>query len=60
MIGADQRRSGPSCVLPQGVPQDQMERGGSTRRHMLEPERPEAVGPESVVLTDLQSLLDCQ
>jgi len=43
VIGADRRRSGPSCVLPQGVPQDQTERGGSTRRHMLEPERPEAV-----------------
>ena len=54
VIGADRRRSGPSCVLPQGVPQGQKEsyagarapRGGVTR--------------QGVVLTDLQSLLDCQ
>ena len=46
MIGADRRRSGPSCVLPKGVPQGQTESGGSTRRHMLGPERPEAVSPD--------------
>ena len=27
-IGADRRRSGPSCVLPKGVPQGQTEYGG--------------------------------
>jgi len=27
-IGADRRRSGPSCVLPKGVPQGQTESGG--------------------------------
>ena len=28
VIGADRRRSGPSCVLPKGVPQGQLESGG--------------------------------
>jgi hypothetical protein len=28
VIGADRRRSGPSCVLPKGVPQGQTESGG--------------------------------
>ncbi len=28
VIGADRRRSGPSCVLPKGVPQGQAESGG--------------------------------
>ena len=28
VIGADRRRSGPSCVLPQGLPQGQTESGG--------------------------------
>ena len=28
MIGADRRRSEPSCVLPKGVPQGQTESGG--------------------------------
>jgi len=56
-IREDCRRSGPSCVLPKGVPQGQTESGGdySTRRHMLGHERPEAVSPaRGVVLTDLQ------
>jgi len=50
VIGADRRRSVPSRVLPQGVQQGPTESGGMvlqiTRRHMLEPERPEAVSPE--------------
>ena len=50
-----------SCVLPKGVPQGHGEWGYSTRRHMLGHERPEAVSPaRGVVLTDLQSSIDCQ
>ena len=28
VVGADRRRSGPSCVLPKGVPQGRTESGG--------------------------------
>jgi hypothetical protein len=56
--------SPPSCAR-QGVPHGQTESGGIVRRHMLEPVRPESLLPyvtpdKGVVLTDLQSLLDCQ
>jgi hypothetical protein len=35
--------------------------GYSARRHMLGPERPEAVSPErGIVVTDFQSSIDCQ
>ena len=49
MIGADRKRTLPSCVLPQGerrrATRPNREWRYSTRRHMLEPERPEAVWP---------------
>ena len=49
------------CVAKRRATRPNGEWGYSTRRHMLGPERPEAVSPErDVVLTDLQSSIDCQ
>ncbi len=60
VIGSDRRRSGPSCVLPKGVPQGQTESGGIVLAAICWAERPEAVSPErGFVLTNLQSFIDC-
>ena len=49
------------CVAERRATRPNGEWGYSTRRHMLGPERPEAVSPaRGVVLTDLQSSIDCQ
>jgi hypothetical protein len=49
------------CVAERRATRPNGEWGYSTRRHVLGPERPEAVSPErGVVLTDLQSSIDCQ
>ena len=49
------------CVAERRATRPNGEWGYSTSRHMLGPERPEAVSPErGVVLTDLQSSIDCQ
>ena len=54
-------RSWPPCVLPTGVPQDQTDSGGIYSPPMLGHERPGEVSPaRGVVLTDLQSSIDCQ
>ena len=62
VIGADLRRSSPSCVLPQGVPQGQTENGGIVLAVICwSPSAPRGgVTRQGVVFTDLQSLLDCQ
>jgi hypothetical protein len=49
------------CVAERRTTRPNGEWGYSTRRHILGPERPEAVSPgRGVVLTDLQSSSDCQ
>jgi len=49
------------CVAERRATRPNGEWGYSTRRHMLGPERPEAVSPEKgTVLTDLQSSIDCR
>jgi hypothetical protein len=49
------------CVAERRATRPNGEWGYSTRRHMLGPERPEAVSPgRGVVLTDHQSSVDCQ
>ena len=49
VIGAGRRRSGPSCVLPKGVPQGQTESGGLVLAANA------GMTTRGVVLTDLQS-----
>ena len=49
------------CVAEKRATRPKGERGYSTRRHMLGPDRPEAVSPgRGVVLTDIHSFIDCQ
>jgi hypothetical protein len=49
------------CVAEKRATRPKGERGYSTRRHMLGPDRPEAVSPgRAVVLTDIHSFIDCQ
>jgi hypothetical protein len=49
------------CVAERRATRPNGEWGYSTRRHMLGPERPEAVSAgRGVILTDLQSSIDCQ
>jgi len=49
------------CVAERRATRPNGEWGYSTRRHMLGPERPKAVSPgRGVVITDLQSSIDCQ
>jgi len=52
---------GPRVCCRKACHKAKREEGCSTRRHMLGPERPEVVSPgRGVVLTDLQSSIDCQ
>jgi hypothetical protein len=49
------------CVAERRATRPNIEWGYSTRRHMLGPERPEAVSPgRGVLFTDFQSFIDCQ
>ena len=49
------------CVAERRATRPNGEWGYSTRRHMLGPERPEAVSPgRGVLFTDFQSFIDCQ
>jgi hypothetical protein len=62
VIGADRRRSGPSCVLPKGVPQGQTESGGigsadicwaTSAQRRCHPQ-------EALYLPSFSHLFDCQ
>jgi hypothetical protein len=62
VIGADRRRSEPSCVLPKGLPQGKMESGGIVLATICwAPSAQRRCHPkEALYLPTFSHLFDCQ